>query len=537
MGLFARMLEFGGRGANASIGYAGRAYDAGRSDSRELGNWQPSLATPDAEILGSRDKITARARDMDRNAAWFHGGVDTRADAVIGTKIRLEARPDFEAMGRSAEWAENWAVKTEANFRIWANDSRCLSDVERHYQFGGLVRMAYMHYVIDGEACAAILDLDRGGENPTAVQVIDPDRLSNRDNARDTDRLRGGVHLDRYGAAIAYDVRVQHAGDVAGTVNTFRWETVPRESDTGRPKFIHVFAKRRAQQRRGVSALATAIPRGKMLDRYDNAELEAALWNAINAFVIESPFSAEEVRDALAPADDGDPVTYAQNLIAYREKNRVSIGPGVQALHLVPGEKASMMSAERPAGNFAAFEGAVLRSIAPMFKLSYPQFSQDWAGINYSSARTLLNEIWRGLLADRHVFTQAFCAPVYAAWLEMEVALGRIKVPGGPMNFYRWRAALTASEWVGPGRGSIDPKKEADAGDMNLAANRQSLQMQTGEQGVDVRDVMLQRSREIAMAKRLGLPEPAPVVAARTVQPDANAQDAADARESAGADA
>lgn len=526
----------GRRGQNASISYGSRAYEAGRNDSRDMGSWQPPLASPDAEILYSRDKITARARDMDRNSAWFHGGVDMRTDAVIGAKIRLEARPDFEAMGRTAEWAEEWAVKTEARFRSWANDSRCLCDVERHLQFGGLARLAYTHYVIDGEACAAIYDLDRGGSNSTAVLIVDPDRLSNKDNAPDSDKLRGGVRLDERGAAIGYDVRVNHPNDVTNSWDTFRWETIPREGETGRPRFVHAFSKRRAQQRRGVSDLATAIPRGKMLDRYDKAELEAALWNAVNAFVIESPFTDKEVQEALAPISDDCKATYAQNLLEYRERNKVAIGNGVQGLHLVPGEKASMLSAERPAGNFPAFESAVLRSISPLFKLSHPQFANDWTGINYSSARTLLNEIWRGLMADRHLFSQMFLAPIYAAWLEMEIAMGMVKVPGGPLNFYKFRAALTASEWIGPGRGKIDPVKESTAGDMDLAANRSSLQMQTAEQGVDVRDVMLQRSREMAMAKRLGLPEPAPVVAANpAAHADPNAADNADAVESAGA--
>lgn len=533
MGIFSSILEYAGRGA-ATLGFSGRAYDAGRSDSRELSSWQPSLSSPDAEILGSRDKIAARSRDMDRNNAYAHGGIDTRADAVVGVKIRLEARPDFEAMGRTPDWAESWSVKTEAEFRTWANDSRNLCDLERHFQFGGLVRMAYRHWVTDGEACAALYDVDRGGTYQTTVLVIDPDRLSNANNAPDSEFLRGGVHLDRFGAATAYDIRVSHPGDVLGTMDAFRWETIQREGPTGRPRFIHVYDKRRAQQRRGVSSLATALKRLKMLDRYDNAELEAALWNAINAFIIESPFSGEEVRDALAPAGDDSAPGYAESVLAYREKNKVALGGGVQGLHLFPGEKASMLAAERPAGNFAAFEAAVLRSIAPMFKLSYQQFSQDWASINYSSARTLLNETWRGLNADRHIFTQAFCAPIYAAWLEEAIALGRVKIPGGPINFYRWRSALTASEWIGPGRGTIDPKKEADAGDLNLAANRQSLQMQTAEQGVDVRDVMLQRSREKAMAKRLGLDEPVVAPAQPVADVATNAADDADAIESRG---
>jgi lambda family phage portal protein len=466
---------------------------------------------------------------MDRNNGWLNGGLETRTDAVVGAKIRLEARPDFEAMGRTPEWAEAWAVKVESEFRVWANDSRQLCDVERDFQFGGLVRLAYLQFAREGETAAIIYDLPRGGLYKTSVLVLDVDRISNRDNRTDSDRQRGGVHLDSNGAATAYDVRSRHPGDVSSSAESFVWTTIPREGRTGRPRFIHVKNKRRPQQTRGVSQLASSLKRFKMLERYDNAELEAALWNAINAFVIQSPFTGEEVAQAFAPIDGGEEGTTsdADQLIGFREKKKVTIGDGVQALHLFPGEKGEMLSAERPATNFAAFESAVLRSLAGQFKLSYQQLSQDWSSINYSSARTLLNETWRGLNADRHLFTQAFCTPIYAAWLEEAVALGRIKIPGGAMNFYKWRAPLTMAEWIGPGRGKIDPVKESTAGDMDLAANRSSLAMQTAEQGVDYRDVMLQRSRENAMAKRLGLPEPAPITAAK---PDDD-PDEADRRE------
>lgn len=523
----------------AVLGLGGRAYEAGRSDTRELSAWQPPLSSSDGEVIGSRDKIVARSRDMDRNNSWTHGGIDTRVDAVIGSRIRLEARPDFEAMRRTPEWAEHWAVATEAEFRIWANDSRLLCDVERHLQFGGLVRLAYQHFVTDGEACAAIYDLRRGGHYTTSVLVVDPDRLGNRNNAPDTDRLRGGVHLDEHGAAIAYDLRVAHPGDIGMNGDTFRWETIRREGRTGRPRFVHVFAKRRAQQRRGVSSLATGLKRLKMLERYDNAELEAALWNAINAFVIHSEFETDDIRDALAPTGDTESPTYAQQLLEYREKKRVSLGGGVQALHLFPKEKAEFLTAERPAAQFAAFESAVLRSLAGVFKLSYPQLSQDWASINYSSARALLNETWRGLMADRHLFTQAFCTPIYAAWLEEAVARGRVKVPGGPMNFYKWRAALTQCEWIGPGRGTVDPKKEQEAADLAIAGNRSSLAIEAAEQGLDYRDIMVQRSREMALAKRLGLnPTPQPASGpGRPADENSDAADIADRRESAGEDA
>ena len=102
----------------------------------------------------------------------------------------------------------------------------------------------------------------------------------------------------------------------------------------------------------------------------------------------------------------------------------------------------------------------------------------------------MLNEIWRSFLEDRHYFTQHFLTPIYAAWLEVEVALGDVKVPGGPINFYRNKTAICMAEWIGPGRGSVDPKKEADANNADTAAGRKSTVECILEGGRDPSDVL-----------------------------------------------
>jgi capsid protein len=138
------------------------AYDAASSTSQELSAWHPRLASADAEVLPNRDKIVARARSLYRNSGWAQGGIDKRVDAVVGPRIWFRAKPDFAAMGQSAEWASDWARKVESLFRLWGTSVRFLCDVERHDQFGGLVRLAYQHYVLDGEACAALYFKERG---------------------------------------------------------------------------------------------------------------------------------------------------------------------------------------------------------------------------------------------------------------------------------------------------------------------------------------------------------------------------------------
>jgi lambda family phage portal protein len=499
-------------------------YHAGSMGTQELAGWHPSLRAPDAEVLPARDRVVARSRDLDRNNGWAQGGVTRRVDAVVGANIRLRARPDWQAMGMDEDagpkWADEWARQVESLWRCWSRDPRMLCDVERHLQFGGLVRLAYQHYVIDGEAAAPIYFIDdRGGIMATSVLILDPDRLSNPNGRSDGKGLdgveyRGGVELDPYGAAQAYWVRNAHPNDVGGGWDGYRWTRVPREGPTGRPLFVHAINKRRAHQHRSIGMLSSVMGRMKMLDRYDSVELQAAITNAVFGMYVTSPFDSDFVKEAMAPAGDGnegfDLGTYQNMRMAYHEQADVSMN-GVRLAHLFPNEKIETVAAERPTTNFAPFESAVLGSIASALGISKEQLSQDWTGINYSSARTLLNEIWRGLTADRHLFTQAFCTPIYSAWLEEAVARDLIQIPGGKSSFYVFRSALCQAEWIGPGRGWVDPYKEAQAAQLRMNIGITSQTDECAEQGRDADEVRWQRKRDKSENERYGLAPDAPL--------------------------
>ncbi|HEX5183595.1 MAG TPA: phage portal protein [Allosphingosinicella sp.] len=505
---------FGPAGGNYGLG--GRAYDAGRYDVRGLHDWWPTINHPDGEVLLSRDKITARARDLDRNHPIISGAIDRREEMVVGPNIRLEAQPDFEALGKTADWADEWATGVEARFRVWGRDHRHLNDVERHSTFGMQVATAYRHWWVDGEACAAIYDLKRGSSYSTSVKLIDPDRLSNPNGlgngmrlAGNGNRCIGGVEIDENGAPVAYWIRVRHPADVTPDGDNFRWERILAENPTtGRPRFVHAYKRNRAEQRRNVSRMVASLRKTRMFDQYDDAELEAAMFNAVNAGWVESPYPTKDVGEAMAPPGDGDHHRWSlEGQIEYRRERPVHL-KGLRVFHGLPGEKFNIVNAARPSPHYPDFQASGLRSIASQFGLSYPQLANKWDAINYSSGRLLMNEIWRGLLHDRWIFTQLYCTPIYAAWLEEDVALGNTKVPGGPRAFYRLASALCMCEWKGPGRGKVDPLKEASAADLDQASGRTNLSVLADEQGQDSRQILLGMVRDKKRREKLGLPDP-----------------------------
>jgi lambda family phage portal protein len=485
--------------------------DAARRDISEMRGWNRRPGFAGNVSSSDLDLILGRARDLDENNGWINGGLDRRVEAVIGGRIQLSAQPVYSLLNRDIKWRMDWSRKVQARFKVWGNDIERRCDARQRLTFGALTKLAYLTYIRDGEACGEVRDDDRGLSNPTNVLLIEPERVSTPPERVHLEGplLRNGIAFDAGGAAIGAWVRSGHPDDPQAGLSAARWDYVPFRGPTGRAKFIHVFAPRRVEQMRGISRLAEAMVPSKMVDRIDRAELAAALKSAIFSFFIKSPGTTEDVAEALAPGSPGSDATGSDAWIAeylnYRETSPVWV-ENASVHHLFPGEDVVQPNRNSPNSNYPDFVRFVLQKIASSLGISYQQLSQDWSSINYSSARALLNEIWRSILEDRHYFTQAFCTLIYAAWLEWEVANGDVKIPGGPVNFYRNKTAICMSEWIGPGRGSVDPLKEANAANLNTAAGRASIIDYILEDGKDPDDVWASQAYAIQAREELGLP-------------------------------
>lgn len=488
-------------------GFGNRGRDAARRDISELRGWNPRLGWGGALSTGDADLVLNRARDLDENNGWINGGLDRRVESVIGGQIKLSAQPVYSLLGRDINWRMQWARSVQARHRVWANDIERRCDARQTLSFGAMAKLAYLTYIRDGECAAEIRDDARGIANTTNVLLIAPERISHPDDRPliEGPQLRRGIAYDANGAPIGYYVSSKHPSDPSPDLKRQTWDFIPARGPTGRAKFVHVFSPRRVEQMRGISRLAEAMVPSKMVDRVDRAEVSAALKSAIYSFFIKSPGTTEDLEEALAPgSDDIANDAWINPYLDFRERAPVAVD-NASVVHLFPGEDVVTPDRTSPNSNYPDFVRFVLQKIAGSLGISYPQLSQDWAGINYSSARALLNEMWRSFLEDRHFFTQAFLTPIYAAWLEVEVANGDIKIPGGPAAFYKNKTAICMAEWIGPGRGSVDPNKEAEAANKDTAAGRTSTIEHILERGRDPDDVLAEEAFYLAARSSLGL--------------------------------
>ncbi|WP_428485965.1 phage portal protein [Rhodopila sp.] len=505
---------------------AGFPYDAQVPYSQDMADWQPWLRGPDAEINFDRDRVVARTRDIVRNDGWARGGIVGRiADAAIGADFHPIPAPNWRALSRhdkafDATWAAEFAAAVRSEWSLWADDLNFQSDAARTLTMTQQCYLAFMHYLIDGDALGMNLWApERAGPGAarysTVHQVIDPDRLSNPYQMVDTHDRRGGVQVDDFGAPVGYHIRQAHQNDWYDAERSMIWEFFPRETPWGRPVVVHFFDKERADQHRGNSVLTPILSRFKMLSKYDTATLQAAVLRTIVGFFLKSPYDPEQVRMAIDNGTYGDGAGDPEDVFvgmmgARAQWNKtaggVSLG-GVRMPLLAPGESIETAAGGNHADDFDAFETSFLRNFAATTGQSYEEVSGDFRHTNYSSFRGAMLQAWRTLVRRRASFASRYGAQIYGAWLEeaLDTHLADI-LPANAPPFADLRSAYAHAKWIGPGRGWVDPVKEPQGEVLKLDAAMTTLQDVTSNiSGRYYLDVLDERAVEQAQMKARGL--------------------------------
>lgn len=470
------------------------AHRAASLTARELASWLPPVGSPDADLIGELPTLVARSRDLVRNHGVAAGAIQTLVDNVVGGGLRLSALPDYKALGRDKDWADDWSRRTEALWRSWAETTEC--DAARSLTFAGLTAQVFRSGLVNGEALALPLWLPkRHTRFATTLQLVEPDRLATPANRLDDRRLRGGIETDAYGAPLAYWIRRTHPGDrLMGTTDTSaQWQRIPVRTAFGRLRVIHVHDKERTGQSRGKPILSSIMPLFKMLDHYERSELQAAVVNAMIAAFIETPLDGEAISEMFGGS--------TEDYIAARNEWQVKLQGGA-VIPVFPGDKVAPFTPSRPNAAYASFVENVLRHIGTGLNLPFELLMKDFSKTNYASARAALMEAWRFFTGRRQWLATYWARPVYELWLEEAINKGLIEAPG----FYQNKALWTRCKWIGPGRGWIDPVKEAQASKLRMEIGLSTLEDECAAQGLDWEEVLEQRAREQVKLRELGLP-------------------------------
>lgn len=479
---------------------------------REMASWRPVVISPDKQINGAKDTLDARGRDAVQNDGFALGAVNIHRDNIVGAQFMLNAQPDWEVLGATEEWAEEFQRYVEPRFNLLSDSYKCWFDPTRSMTLTGMIRLAVGIFMFKGEVLATVEWLRESGRPfSTGIQFVDSSRLSNPDGLPDTAELSSGIKKTVFGAPLGYYIRQAHPGDFFD-VRAFEWRYVPAEKPWGRKQVIHIIEPLQVAQTRGVADMVSVLKTMRMTKRFSEITLQNAVVNASYAAAVESDLPTDAVWQAMGAGNNGLEEMLGQYMAALTQYTQSADNiavDGVKMPHLFPGTKLALKPMGTPGGVGTDFESALLRHIAASLGLSYEQFSRDYSKTNYSSARASMAETWKYMQSRKKAVAERLASEIYALWLEEEINAGKVPLPPGMDNsvFYDpvFREALLKCSWIGASRGQIDEMKETQSAILRIQNGLSTWEDECARLGLDYRRIFRQQARERKMQREMKL--------------------------------
>ena len=475
---------------DASTGQGG--YKGGRRDRRATKRWRPAEASADADILPDLPDLRARARDLARNAPIAAGAVATNVTNVIGEGLQLQASINADVLGISEEQASTMQQEQEREFEHFCRTCDFTS-VQGFFKLQALV---YRSVKESGDIVVIRrFRKDAGDIYGTKLQVIEADRLSNPARAADSDTIAGGVEVDGDGRPIAYHISDRHPG--ALQPKALNWNRIAARTAAGVPVVLHLFDRLRPEQTRGIPYLAPVIEHLKQLSDYSDAEVTAAVVTSMISAFVQSGIDAD---------GDGNPVVGETD--STLAGNEVKLGTGA-VIALSPGETLNTFNPQRPNPVFDSFVQAFVRQTGAALQIGEELLLKTFTASS-SASRAALEMAWQYFRTERGWFAGDFAQVVYEWFMEEAVASGRLNRPGffeDPLI----RAAYLGAEWIGAAKFSLDPKKEAEADEIDLrmcVTTREEINRR--RTGGEFDKKIAQLGKENASIVEAGLQQPGP---------------------------
>ncbi len=458
--------------------------------------------------------LRQRSRDAYMGIPVAAAALKTKRTNVIAGGLIPSPQIDAELLKMTEDQAEQLQSHIAREFALWADTPAC--DAEGIDNFYKLQQLAFLSYLMNGDAFAVLQQKEQVGQPYNLrIQLIEADRVCSPDgfdrlmpcdvHGHKVYQIVQGVETDKNGMVVAYWICNKHplSGTYitgAGDLHWTRVEAFGRK--TGRRNVLHLMARERIGQRRGVPILAPVLESIKQLGRYTDAEIMAAVLSAMFTVFIEKEAAA-----------DGRPfgeMLPSGEQIDSQDNSSIELGPGA-IVDLGPGEKASFADPTHPNGKYDEFTNAMLRQIASALEIP-PEVLFKQFTTSYSAARGALNEFWRTCAMEQDWFKDDFCKPIYGEWLAEAVARGRVSAPGfffDPVI----RKAYTTCVWSGPARTNLNPVQEASAAkqriDMGITtATEETAQMTGGNWSRNIKQRKIEARRKKEVDDIIFPPEP-----------------------------
>lgn len=504
----------------------GGGLEGASQTSREMARWSPVVISPDQQIALDKVMSDARGRDQIQNDGYTQGAMQTHRDSIVGAQYRLNATPDWELLGATQAWAEEFQTAVESQFNLISDARDNWFDASRTMSFTGLIRLGIAQFFTCGETLATCEWIRQQGRPfNTAIQMVAPTRMSNPDGMADNSGLRRGKAIDDFGMPLGFWFQNAYPTDPYG-FDAYLWKFVPARKPWGRLQVIHIYEPNQAGQSRGIADIVAVLKQGRMTSKFQDVVLQNAVINATYAAAIESELPSEVVFAAMGAGQrpgglgglEGALGEYMDALAKYQSGAKNIAIDGVKMPHLFPGTKLSMKPMGTPGGVGTDYEASLMRHIAAGLGLSYEQFTKDYSKTNYSSFRGAMGESWKFMSSRKKLVADGMANDIYALWMEeminatlagqVDPVLAIPLPPGWTINdFYNpvKRAAILSADWIGASKGQVDEMKETQAAILRIDSGLSTYEIECARLGTDWRKTFRQRAREEQMMSTLGL--------------------------------
>lgn len=441
------------------------AFRAASQFSRTMRNWQPSEGSADADLLPSLNTLRARCRDAYRNSPLAKAISDRVVQHAVGTGLKPQISLDREELNYAPDFAASLERKIEKKFERWAKNC----DFERMQTFGRLQSLALTSMFLSGDVFVNTV-----AEETLLIQIIEGDQVTNPSFAPDGIRQRGGVELDDKLRPIAYWMLENHPGELYAQ---WKWNRIPIfGANTGERRIFQMMMKTRPGEHRGVPSLAVVLESLRLLEKYTDAELMAAVMSACFSVFIKSNAGMATQTNSNTNEKEVYP----------------ALKPGLM-MNLKDGEEVVFANPTRPNSSYQPFVVSLLQQIGAGLSLPMEFLLQAYNS-SYSASRASMLQAWKTILVYRDLVVNQLCNPIFNLWLKWSEI---------PEEIHEHISV----KWVGPARGTIDEYKEVLAAKERIALGLSSRAEECEElRGVDWLDVNRQLATEERQRLMDGLP-------------------------------
>jgi len=452
----------------------------GAGEGRRSASWDaPDIGINSINTPALRN-LRARSRAAVRNDPYAFNVIDKRVSNLIGTGITPRPKIEDDALRKvQQELWEDWVDESDADG---------LTD------FYGQQALIARTVETAGECFVRLRprSLDENLAVPLQLQVLAPEFVPHDkfEPAKNGNSIRAGIEFNPAHQRVAYWMYRAHPRD-ASSLNTGYNQLVRIPA----AQVLHIFEPVEPGQLRGVPRLAPVLKRLRSLDNYDDAVLfRQEVANLFAGFISRPPPEATQ--------QPRDPVT-GQLLTEDRDgfTPMVALEPGTMQ-ELGPGEEVEFSKPPDAGNNYPDFMRQQLMAAAAGTGTPYEILTGDMREVNDRALRVVLNEFRRRLEQLQFgVYVHQLCRPVRAAWMDMAVLAGRLKLD----DYAQRRREYLRTRWVPQGWAYIQPVQDIQARMMEVNAGFNSRSEMVLRSGYDAETVDAENAADQARARDLGL--------------------------------